>query len=117
MKVYGLGLKGEKIAKRFLKRKGFKVLETNFQCRFGEIDLIARDKDCLVFCEVRTRSADALVSPLESVTYAKQQKLIKTARFYFQLHQLDTAARFDVVAVTLQPNGRFAVEHLENVFS
>ena len=117
MKVYGLGLKGEQIATRFLKRKGFKVLETNFQCRFGEIDLIARDKSCLVFCEVRTRGAGALVPPLESVTYAKQQKLIKTARFYLQLHQLDTEARFDVVAVTAEPDGRFTVEHLENAFS
>lgn len=117
MKVYGLGLKGEQIAKRYLKRKGFRVLECNFQCRFGEIDLVARDKDCLVFCEVRTRSAGALVSPTESITFAKQQKLMKTARFYLQLHQLDTAARFDVIAVTRQDNGRFTVEHLENAFS
>ena len=67
MKVFGLGLKGEQAAKRYLIKKGYRILKTNFQCRFGELDLIARDGDCLVFCEVKTRSAGMIALPQEHV--------------------------------------------------
>lgn len=117
MKVYGLGLKGEIAAKRYLKRKGYKILETNFQCRFGEIDIIAQDRNCLVFCEVKTRSDGMLALPQESVTYTKQQKMIKTALFYLQKTDVNMASRFDVVAISQQSDGKMKVEHLENVFS
>ncbi len=117
MKVYGLGLKGEIAAAKYLRKKGLKILDKNFQCRFGELDLIARGKDCLVFCEVKTRSEGMIALPQESVTYAKQQKMIKTALFWLQSHQLDLPMRFDVIAVTADAEGRLAVEHLENAFS
>ncbi len=115
MKVYGLGLKGEQAAKRCLRRKGYQILETNYQCRFGELDLIARDRDCLVFCEVKTRSSGMIAAPQESVTYSKQQKMIKTAQYYLQQHGLEGFARFDVLAVTRENWGSLTVEHLENV--
>ena len=117
MKVYGLGLKGEMAAKRYLKKKGYKILKTNYQCRFGEIDIIAFHQGCLVFCEVKTRSSGMLASPQESVTYRKQQKMIKTALFYLQKTNLQVQSRFDVVAVTEQENGELTIEHLENVLS
>ena len=117
MKIYGLGLKGEQAAKRFLKKKGYKILQTNFQCRFGELDIIAKDKECLVFCEVKTRSHGMIALPQESVTYAKQQKMIKTARFWLQAHEMDCPMRFDVLAVTADEKGKLTVEHLENAFT
>ena len=82
MKVYGLGLKGEQIARKYLLKKGYKIIATNFQCRFGELDLIAQDQNCLVFCEVKTRSAGMVAAPQESVTPAKQRKMIKTAEHW-----------------------------------
>ncbi len=115
MRVYGLGLKGEQAAVRYLRKKGWKILERNFQCRFGELDIIAKDKNCLVFCEVKTRSEGMIAAPQESVTYTKQQKMIKTAQYWVQANFVDCPMRFDVVAVTVSPKGRCAVEHLENV--
>ncbi len=115
MKVYGLGLKGEQIAKKYLLKKGFKILETNYQCRFGELDLIAKDKSSLVFCEVKTRSKGMIAPPQESVTPAKQRKMIKTAQFWLMEHPVDLDLRFDVLAVSPDSLGRWTVEHLENV--
>lgn len=116
MKVYGLGLKGEIAAAKYLKKKGYKILEKNFQCRFGELDLIAQDKDGLVFCEVKTRSEGMIALPQESVTYAKQQKMIKTALFWLQSKELDLPMRFDVIAVTAEKGG-LSITHLENVLT
>ncbi len=117
MKIYGLGLKGEQAAKRFLKKKGYKILDANYQCRFGELDLIAKDKECLVFCEVKTRSAGALAAPQESVTPSKQRKMIKTALFYLQQTQFDGPSRFDVIAIKKDEKGVLQIEHLENVLT
>lgn len=117
MKVYGLGLKGEQAAKQYLKKKGYRILATNFQCRFGELDIIAMDKGCLVFCEVKTRSKGALASPQESVTYTKQQKMIKTALLYLQQTRMECPVRFDVVAIMQTEKGLLQIEHLENVFT
>ena len=116
MKVYGLGLKGEIAAAKYLKKKGYKILEKNFQCRFGELDLIAQDKEGLVFCEVKTRSEGMIALPQESVTYAKQQKMIKTALFWLQSRDLDLPMRFDVIAVTAE-KGALSITHLENVLT
>lgn len=118
MKVYGLGLKGEEQAKRYLRKKGFKILESNYQCRFGELDIIAKDQSGLVFCEVKTRSEGMLALPQESVNYAKQQKLIKTALFWLQAHKMEEQPmRFDVIAVTADGEGKLTIEHLENAFT
>lgn len=116
MKVYGLGLKGEQIAKRYLRKKGYTVIETNYQCRFGELDIIARDKGCVVFCEVKTRSMGMIAPPQESVTPAKQRKMIKTAEHWLMENPQDAPLRFDVIAVLSDDLlGRWTVEHLENV--
>lgn len=115
MKVYGLGLKGEQIAKKYLLKKGYKILAANYQCRFGELDLIAKDKNCLVFCEVKTRSKGMIAPPQESVTPAKQRKMIKTAQFWLMENQTDAEMRFDVLAVSPDFWGHWTVEHLENV--
>ena len=115
MKVYGLGLKGEQIARCYLLRKGCKILAANYQCRFGELDLIAEDQGVLVFCEVKTRSKGMIAPPQESVTPVKQRKMIKTAQFWLAEHPWDREMRFDVLAVSPDGLGRWQVEHLKNV--
>lgn len=117
MRVYGLGLKGEEAAKRYLRKNGFKILDANYQCRFGEIDIIAQKKDTIVFCEVKTRSEGMLAAPQESVDYFKQQKIIKTAQIWLQHKGIDDCPlRFDVLAITVSA-GKAKIEHIENAIS
>ena len=92
------GAEAEREAEAFLKAKGFKILERNFRLRMGEIDLIARDADVVVFVEVRARSSNAFGTPQETVTMAKRRRIIRTAQAYVQRHALDAPMRFDVVA-------------------
>ena len=111
-----LGALGEKRAAEFLKRKGYRILETNFRCREGELDIISRDKDCLVFVEVRTRSSTDFGTPEESVTRAKREKLVSVALAYLQTHRnLPESWRFDVVAVEVDRGGQTTrIEVIEN---
>ena len=92
----------EDLARQFLERKGFKLIQRNFNCRLGEIDLIMQDNNCIVFVEVRYRKNNDFGSGAESVTYNKQQKLIKAASWYLQQHGNSNSqpARFDVVSIT-----------------
>lgn len=103
----------EDLACQFLEAKGFKLIERNFNCRLGEIDLIMQDKNSLVFIEVRYRKNNHFGSGAESVTYSKQQKLIKTASLYLQQHSKLNAcpARFDVVSIT----GSIESDNLNNI--
>ncbi|MDP8567453.1 YraN family protein [Methylophilus aquaticus] len=91
------GLAAEAAAVVFLKQQGMELLTQNYSCRFGEIDLIMRDKRTLVFVEVRLRSNPHFTSAAESIHHHKQQKLIRAAQHYLQTHAPDTACRFDVV--------------------
>jgi putative endonuclease len=103
----GLGDLGERLAAEFLRKRGYVIIERNYRCSVGEIDLVARDGDELVFVEVRTRRGQVLGSPEESVTAAKQRKLIEVAETYRQEHQsLPESWRIDVVAVQLSPAGK-----------
>lgn len=92
----------ESLACRFLEGKGFKLIEKNFNCKAGEIDIIMKDNDSLVFVEVRYRRNNNYGSGAESITASKQSKLIKTASLYLQQHaKLNKyPARFDVVSMT-----------------
>ncbi|MBV54103.1 MAG: YraN family protein [Coxiellaceae bacterium] len=89
----------EQQAKRFLKKKGFIYLSQHFQCRFGEIDLIMKDGDTLVFVEVRSRQLSSYSNALESISLNKQRKLIKAIHVYLHSHQLPhlTDCRIDIV--------------------
>lgn len=95
-----LGRIGEKTASSYLKKKGYKILETNYKTRLGEIDLIANDGDYLVFVEVKTRSNDSFGAPSEAVDKRKREKYFKVASEYLLRKGLiDTACRFDVVEI------------------
>lgn len=87
---------------RFLEQAGYRIIERNFRCRLGEIDLIAMHQGYLVFIEVKYRKNGRSGEPAEAVTYGKQQKICRTADFYFQKHQIfpDQPVRFDVAAVS-----------------
>lgn len=113
-----LGQQGEEEAAQFLEKKGYVILEKNYEASFGEIDIIARDRHVLCFIEVKTRQAHEY-APEESVTYSKQKKLTKLAYQYCLDRDIDLdeeEARFDVVAVTARPSGEMAIELIENAF-
>lgn len=101
-----LGNKAEKSAERYLKERGLKTITRNYNCRYGEIDLIMQDKDTLVFVEVRMRSNSNFGGALASIDYKKQQRLLLTAQTYLQQHQHKSFAnqRFDVVGITGKEN-------------
>ncbi|MGD0280092.1 MAG: YraN family protein [Smithella sp.] len=96
------GKQGEKIAAAFLKKNGYRIIETNYRCVLGEIDIIAREKGELVFIEVKTRKSGELGYPEEAVGTKKQMKMSQLALWYLQKeNKTDAQARFDVVAVTI----------------
>jgi len=110
-----LGKLGEEIAVEYLSNKAYKIIERNW--RFGklEIDIIAIDKDTLVFVEVKTRSADYWVEPELSLTKKQQGFIIRAANAYIDTHSYDMEARFDVFSVVVHPEGR-EVKHIDDAF-
>ena len=116
MKRRDTGILGEKMARDFLKERGYQILETNYRCPYGEIDIIARHKGYLVFVEVRTKKSRRFGSPEESITYAKCKKMIATAWHYQQdLINPPLLWRIDIVAVELsQKNEPLRIELIEN---
>lgn len=108
------GRHGEEIAASFLANKGYHIIEHNWRCSSGELDLVATDGDTLVFVEVRTRSGSRFGLAEESITLTKQTRLITLAEAYLQEKSLSTHSwRIDVVAVQLGP-GLPQVKHIEN---
>jgi len=98
---------GEKAARGYLEKHGYKILEQNYRCARGEIDLIAIDGDCLVFIEVKTRSSDLFGPPQEAVDARKKKKLIELAEIYIDRHPNTLPDwRIDVLAISLQQDGR-----------
>ena len=108
------GSRYEETAAAFLTSKGYRVLERNFRCRQGEIDLIARDGNDLVFVEVKFRRGKGQGLPEEAVDFRKQEKIRQAARYYLYRngYEEDTACRFDVVGIL---NGQIRL--IRNAFS
>jgi len=107
------GQDGEKQAAEFLKRQGYKILDLNFRTKYGEIDIVARDGDVLVFVEVKTRSSQQFGLPEEAVGYHKLQHLQKAAAYYRAVRTgLPEGERVDVIAIETN-TGR--VEQIKNV--
>lgn len=110
-----LGSDGEEIACQYLSSLGFKILNRNYHSRFGEIDIIANDNNCLVFVEVKARSNSSYGTPLEAITSSKLSKLIKTSQFFINQNKLgDVDYRFDAVEV-LFDNGKTNINHLKSI--
>ena len=113
-----IGAIGENLAAEYLRGKGYRILEKNFSCRYGEADLIAQDADCLVFAEVKMRKNASFAEAREFVDRRKQARIISTAKYYLLKHDCDLPVRFDVIEVYSSPgdgkNPR--IEHIENAF-
>lgn len=103
-----LGRKGEQMAAQALRERGYRIVEQNFRCRYGEIDLIAEEQDDLVFVEVKTRRGTAFGRPEEAVTLAKRRKLAEVASYYLDARNAgDRPWRIDVVAIDFNQDGKF----------
>lgn len=111
-----LGIRGEKIARDFLDQNGYKIIETNYRCPEGEIDIVAQVGNTLVFVEVRTRRSLEFGTPEESITYRKMQKLKAVAAHYDQNREdLPASRRIDVLAIQMDKSGRLSrIELIEN---
>jgi putative endonuclease len=110
------GKKGEELAAAYLAEAGYRIIERNYRCLFGEIDIVAEEGGALVFVEVKSRRNEAFGSPQTAVGLEKQRKLSRIALHYLQEKHLgNRPARFDVVAVKLIPSGN-EVELIRNAF-
>ena len=116
MKRRDTGILGEKLAGDFLKKRGYRIYETNYRCPEGEIDIIARHKDSLVFIEVRSKRSLEFGSPEESITPTKMERLRAVAAHYRQTHNnLPSLWRIDVVAVEIDRQSKpLRIELIEN---
>lgn len=114
-----IGWVGERLARGHLEAKGYRIVASNYHCRWGEVDLVARDGAVWAFVEVRTRRSDAYGNPEESITPGKARRLTLTARHFLasnKISSLDPEWRIDLVAIRLGPGRRvLSVRHLENV--
>ena len=100
------GADGERAAERFLRRRGFTIVERNYRCPLGEVDLIALDGRTVVFVEVKTRRHAGAGSPYDAVDPRKQRQIVRAAECYLDAHRLhDRAVRFDVVAANRHGRG------------
>jgi len=114
-----IGKLGEKLAQKFLKKRGYHIYETNFYCQAGEIDIVARRRDYLVFIEVRTKSNLDFGTPEESITANKKKRLISSSLHYINTHHgLPTPWRIDVVAIEIDDKGKTKrIELIENAIT
>lgn len=112
-----LGIKGEKLTAKFLKKNKYKILLRNFTTNDGEIDIIARNNKYIVFVEVKTRSESSMLSPRFAVDSKKKARIIKTANIFLKKYKTDLQPRFDVSEVIINNDGKMEVEYLENAFS
>ena len=112
----GLGAYGERLAAEHLTRAGLVVLDRNWRCPTGEIDLVLREGDVLVVCEVKTRSSDACGSPHESITATKLARLRRLAAAWLSDHDVHPAdVRIDLVAVHRPRRGPSTLEHVRGL--
>jgi putative endonuclease len=111
-----IGQRGEEMAVSFLKGLNYQILERNYRCKLGEVDIIALDNDTLVFIEVRTRSSLDFGLPQESINRRKRHQISKVAlEFMLRKKMKNIPARFDVVAISLEP-GKEKVDHIKDAF-
>lgn len=113
-----IGNFGEDLALNYLKNKGYLTLKRNFRNRYGEIDLICKNNDLIIFIEVKSRYNSCYGSPSEAVTYSKQKQIIKLCTFFITLNKLyEYNCRFDVVEVIFNnSNNSYLINHITDAF-
>lgn len=120
MNIGEVGIQGEKRVAAFLRGRGFNVIKRNFQCRYGEIDIIAENKEYILFVEVKTRKQNAIISGIDAVDSHKQSRITLAAQDYISKTHCEKQPRFDVAEVTVfekadGTNG-YNLKYLENAF-
>lgn len=114
------GKNGEDRVANFLRKNGYAVIGRNYQCRFGEIDIIAEKDEYIIFVEVKTRKENSFVSPAEAVDSKKQQRMILTAEDYISKTKCELQPRFDVaeVIVSKKTDGaeKYSLNYIKNAF-
>jgi putative endonuclease len=111
-----LGRAGEEFAEYYLKNLGYKILQKNFRCRLGEIDLIVKKDNILTFVEVKTRKSSSYGAPEESIDYLKINRIKNSAEYFISLRKLyDFDASFDVISIKLV-SSKFLLKHIRNAF-
>ncbi len=112
-----LGKEGERAVFAYLEQKGYRILEKNWHYQNFEVDLIVSNYELIAFVEVKTRTSNFIVSPLESVDRKKQNNLIRAANIYVQIKQISLPIRFDIVSAVYFPaQGIFEIEHYADAF-
>lgn len=110
------GKRGEELAVAYLKSKGYMIIERNHKCLFGEIDIVAKDGNTIVFVEVKSRKSENFGDPQTAVGWEKKRKISRIALKYLEeKHLYPCDARFDVVAVKMLPAGN-TIELIQNAF-
>lgn len=120
MKKQQTGKMGEELACRHLKKRGYRIIERNYRCRYGEIDIITRKDNCLIFMEVRSKTGTGYGTPAESLTGPKKQRLTASIMNYLGSHDtLNDDWRLDFIAIMLDPIAEKAVsiEIIENILA
>jgi len=111
----GIGKRGEQIARQYLEKKGYQILEQNWYCRYGEIDLVVEKSGEWVFVEVKTRRSNKYGAPEEALTQAKMRALVRSALQYLIEYNLEVDWRIDCIAVEMDYSGRIVrCEHFFN---
>lgn len=111
-----LGSEGEDLAVRFLQKKGYRIVARNYKTPVGELDIIARDGDTIVFIEVKTRTDISFGYPFEAVNKRKRQKLKNLALLYLKRQGKESPVRFDVLSIFCMDNGKKDIEHIKDAF-
>jgi len=110
-----LGNQGETYAIRYLSQHHYEIAETNWHCQFGEIDIIAKQKDIWVFVEVKTRRGSNLEKAFAAIQDRKKTRLLRSVHLYLSEHQLEEEQwRIDAIAIAIPGSGQFLIDHVED---
>ncbi len=112
-----LGKHGEERAARYLQKKGYKIIKTNYYTRYGELDIVCEKKGEIIFVEVKTRRTTTYGTPEESITYQKMQHIKKAALIYLnEWKQPFKGIRFDVITILIGDKEKETINHIEDAF-
>ncbi|MDR1113220.1 MAG: YraN family protein [Bacteroidales bacterium] len=110
------GNRGEELARNYLIEHQYKILASKWQASHLEVDIIAETETYIIFCEVKTRSTNAFMSPQEAVTTQKQKNIIRAANLYILQYKIKKEVRFDIISILLNSNN-CTIEHIPDAFS
>ena len=113
-----IGEFGESLARDYLISKGYRILNMNYRNRFGEIDIVCMNKDLLIFCEIKSSYSNSFGFPIESVTYYKQNQIIKLSKLYSMSKKyFDYNIRYDIIEIIFNNlNSSYIINHIEDAF-